>query len=666
MSSRQFQTPVWDLSLLPAASIQFLVVTDTHFILPDNAQAAEWSSVGEFPVRTERALRMAAALPRDFAVHLGDISHEYPETGRADVAQEGALAQFASLGLDFHQAAGNMDIGDKPDRTSPAQWVTPETLAGWHSRVSRSWHSFDAGDIHGIVLNTQIMNGPLPEAAEQIAWAEADLAANADRRILLFLHMPVFYVDRHEHSTGFYNSLDEPARSWVLGLVENYGIEWVFSGHTHTVEINRHGAARLWTVPSTATSRAGLAEAYALVPPDRGRGDVDKLAFYFLRETERGMSAHHVRTGRDTEAMRPGSAARQVMTCTSRDLPARRVGLFATHPLGHANPGPVIWPSIVRQPVRDDFRLASVLELGAGFLRFPAFDLSTPSEASRLQILRDEGVALSPYWVWSDHLDLVAAVAPHRAVIDSVEVVLPGTTLPEISLLDAIRSLQNDGLPVTLAPAIVEQSDASQYHQRTRVGYRPADIPALDAFLATHDLTIHRLACRLPHRNPGAAIDEAAASPGNRFEGIDWYLDLASEDDEINAGLVAEAMLRVSAHPSMRIVLGPHADFDRSMDATNGLIDRLSNPRPPFVVARMLNSLLFREDADSSMWVFPGGAGDLPAAVIDRLSTGEAVQIYDLARALSWEVTSLDGASEILAGIGGPSAIDSRATSASA
>lgn len=672
MTSSKFQNPEWNLNLLPAASRQFLVVTDTHYILPDNAQAAEWSAVAEFPVRTERALRMASSLPRDFAVHLGDISHEYPETGRAEVAHQAALDQFASLGLKFAQAAGNMDIGDKPDPTSPAQWVTAATLAGWHSRVGRSWQSFDAAGIHGIVLNTQIMNGPLPEAAEQASWAERDLQHNAGKRMMLFLHMPVYYVNRHEHSTGFYNSLDEPARSWLLQLIEDYNIEFVFSGHTHTIELNRHGDCRLWTVPSTATSRAGLAEAYALVPPDRGRGDVDKLGFYFVRETANGTSMQLVRTGRDTIAMTPGSDTRIVMTRTSRDLPSGRLGLFASHPLGHANPGPVIWPSIVRQPVRDDFRLTSVLELGARFLRIPASDLSTASEADRLQVLRDEGVALSPYWLWTDHIDLVATVSPHLGDIDSVEIVLPGESRPGPAVLESLQSLRQLGKPVCLSPAIVESGEQAGYHQRTRVGFWPREVAELDERLATHDLTLDRIACRMTRNDPGRQVLSVLDQQPQSIRGIDWYLDLTSENDLENANLVARAIAAIAAYPSMRLVLGPHVDLDRSMDLTHGLIDRLSNPRPAFVVARMLNSIFFGEnaggdsgqkepgDAERRVWVIArqGSAEtELPADLRQALSDTSPATLYDLIQALSWTVQSADDLVSRLVAISGPWAV---------
>ncbi|MBI3974278.1 MAG: metallophosphoesterase [Chloroflexi bacterium] len=152
---------IFDRSYLPPAQCQFVVLSDTHYLLHPALQGGEWESIRQFPGRTERALRLAGALDADFVVHLGDVTHEYPETGEAVRSREGARAQFAAHGLRPYVAPGNMDIGDKPDPTSPAEWVTPQTLAAWHAAFGPSWFSFDRGGLHGVVLNSVVMNGPL-------------------------------------------------------------------------------------------------------------------------------------------------------------------------------------------------------------------------------------------------------------------------------------------------------------------------------------------------------------------------------------------------------------------------------------------------------------------------------------------------------------------------
>ncbi|CAN5884611.1 hypothetical protein BH24CHL4_BH24CHL4_26720 [soil metagenome] len=665
------ESSIFDLSLLTPASVQFLVVSDTHYLLPDNAQAAEWSSVSEFPARTERALKMAGTLPHDFAVHLGDVTHEYPETGRAQPAREAALAQFREHGLNFHQAAGNMDIGDKPDPTSPADWVSPATIEEWHGTFGPSWHSFGHGDAHGIVLNTQIMNGPLPEAVEQQRWAEQDLGDHASQRLFLFLHIPIYFVDRFEQALGFYNSLDEPARGWLLGLIQQYGIELVFAGHTHFVALNRAGSCRMYVAPSTATSRAGLAEAFTVVSPDRGRGDVDKLGFYLVRLDDEGSSVHLIRTGRGTSALDMDDPRRLLVTRVSRELPHGRLGVMASHPLGHITPGPVIWPSIVRQPMRDDWRMLACLEMGTRVIRIPASDLDVQSERERLAVLRDEGVDLSAFWVWSDRLNIAVAILAHREQIDAAEIVMPGTTLPSPALLDQIRHLTAAGLSITLAPALRGVAAAGQYHQRTRVGYLPGELTELNSVLQQHGAHLDRVACRLTPGEPvWTTIDTVRGMSAGQLGATDFYLDLASEDDAVNANLTAEAVAAVATIPESRLVIGPLVDLDRSMDAAHGLLDRLSNPRPAFHVARCLNTLLFgsaerielvvishaaagrqirlRQGMKHLMLVLPNhsGADQTDEATVDAFRPDQQITVYDLTDGMS---VQLIGNSEVIA-----------------
>ncbi|MGH2367482.1 MAG: metallophosphoesterase family protein, partial [Chloroflexota bacterium] len=525
---------IFDRTFLPPKSCEFVVLSDTHYLLHPELQGGEWESIRAFPARAERALRLAGALQADFCAHLGDVTHEYPETGRVGESRAGAQAQFARHGLRPYVAPGNMDIGDKPDPTSPAEWVTPETLADWQAAFGPSWFSFDQGEIHGVVLNSVIMNGPLPEAEAQARWLEADLAAHHGQRIILFMHLPPFFVDEGERAFGMYNSLDDPARGWLLDLIRHHAVEAVFAGHTHFVGLNRVGATRLFIAPSTTTSRAGLPEAFTVCPPDRGRSDVDKLGFYFVRVDDRGLSVHLIRTGRETAALDDANPRQVLLTCPSRDLPHSPLGVVATHPLGHLTPGPIIWPSVVRQRVRDDWRLFACLELGARHVRIPESDLDDPMERDRLPVLRGEGVSVIASWLWSPRADLTrlagaailgdpARAAAPRDLLDEVEVVVPGDPLPDPACLAQIRQVRKrlegqkgreHGLPVTLSTALRTAPAGPRYHGRTRVGYRPDELPALDEWLGRHDAAVDHVVCRVYADDPPWAVMQQVRTLG--------------------------------------------------------------------------------------------------------------------------------------------------------
>ena len=439
-----------------------------------------------------------------------------------------------------------MDIGDKPDPTSPAAWVSEETLAGWEAIFGPTWLSFDAHGLHGVLLNSNIMGGPLPQAEAQRRWLEADLEAHQGRRIVLFLHHPPFFVDPAERSWGMYNSLDEPARGWLLGLIRRYGVELLFAGHTHFVSLNRldGDGARLFAAPSTTTSRAGLPEAFTVLPEDRGRSDLPKLGFYLVRDTgagagagragpARGPSVALIRTALDSPALDPADPRRRLLTPPSADLPASRLGVVATHPLGHATPGPVVWPSVVRQPVRDDWRVLALTELGARRVRVPESDLDDPLQRERLPVLRGEGVDVVASWLWSPRVDVPAAVAAHRDVLDEAEVVFPGDALPHPDCLAQITALRGRGMPVALSVVQRATPVPPQYHGRTRSGFLVEELAGLDAWLGRHACRVDRVSCRVPE---GArAWDVAGAlralGPLANAGAVDLLLDLPFQDD---------------------------------------------------------------------------------------------------------------------------------------
>ena len=224
--------------------------------------------------------------------HVGDLAQEYPGSRFFDTGRRAAVTQFEASGLTVNFAAGNMDIGDKPDPTVPAGWVEPGFLKRWDEDFGKSFYSRTEGDRHFIVLNSQIMNTTLPEAMEQREWLELELVTHAGYQVFLFLHLPPFLVDEDEPGLGSYDVLDDPDRSWLLELCRNFDVEAMFSGHTHFQVFNRAGDTRLYTLPSTTTTRPGFYEAFNVLPPERGWTDVAKLGFFLVRMTDAGTSVH--------------------------------------------------------------------------------------------------------------------------------------------------------------------------------------------------------------------------------------------------------------------------------------------------------------------------------------------------------------------------------------
>ena len=127
-------SPTFDLSLLPEASHQFVVLSDTHYMIDPGSAALEFESRRHQSARAQVALQTAAALPRDFAVHLGDLVQEYPDTPLFARALDEALAQLRQSGFAPHHVAGNHDVGDKLDASMPTHPTDEAGLAAYHRR----------------------------------------------------------------------------------------------------------------------------------------------------------------------------------------------------------------------------------------------------------------------------------------------------------------------------------------------------------------------------------------------------------------------------------------------------------------------------------------------------------------------------------------------------
>ena len=602
---------MFDRSFLSPAQLEFVVIADTHYMLDPTGRQVEFDSRRRQSARTEHALQLVAGLEAPLVIHMGDLIQEFPEQPAFAQARAEALAQMASHGVEPRFVAGNHDVGDKPDPTMPASWVTPTFLADYHAHFGRSWYSWDIGQFHFVVLNSQIMNSDMPEAAEQQRWLEADLINNDGKRIVLFLHMPLFLHDVEEPSLGHYDNLAEPARGWLLDLVRRHQVELLFAAHIHWRFYNQIGQTAYHTVPSVAFTRPGFSELFSSPPPaEQGRDDVQKLGFFLVRVQENGNRVHLIRTNGQEGDLPPGQ---RLLTRPAADLPDSPLGLVARHPISNSGQVPVAWPSTIRQPVRNDYGLLAILEMGVRHLTVPASDLLDPIQSERLAILRAEGVQLTADWLWEPGLDLLAAVKAIYTQVDAVQVTWLGTLLPAP---EALRQLQECRdicqLSTTLSCVIPGRNVAGKQHGRSQIGYLPEQLVTLNQHLATYDSQIDRIACRLEgepwqelHKAQGIADDLSHIGK------LDWLYTLPVSDDISQASAIAVPFFGMGLHPGDRLYVEPYIDLDRTMDSGFGLLDRAYNPRPAFHVLRHLNTLLYHQ---------PRTQIDAPTFVQDEVS----------------------------------------------
>ena len=614
MSDRQ---STWDRSLLPEALAEFVVLTDTHDMLDPGDAQVEFSSRRLQSQRAHDAWQMVADLGCQHVFHLGDLVQDFPETDGFADAMTRATGRFQDLGIAPHIAAGNHDIGDKPDPTMPTRPVSATSLGDFHRRFGRSWFSVDVGPIHVIVLNSQIMNTDLPDAALQREWFEAELDAHTGRRLVVMLHLPPFLHEPDEPSLGHYDNIADPDRGWMLGLLAEHNVESLLAAHVHCSFLDRIGPTRYRILNSTTFTRPGFCHAFTSAPPpDQGRDDTPKLGMMLARVLDHDIELHWLPTHGPEER-----AWNNLVTRTSISLPQSILGLDPAHPISVLTEIPRAWPSSIRQSVRNDYPVLAALQLGSNTVKVPARDLEDPFLSRRIEILRKEKVQILACQLWSPDVDLHHLVDQHRDHVDAWEWQLAGVLSPSTSQLEIMSQMHSKGISQSLSTIRPGTPVPNKQHPRTTIGFPPEALGNLDAVLRSADVSLDRVLCRLdPLTTSTAALRlmERVEKP-HAIRALDWYCELSGTQDKEMLERVVAAFMTVATQDDARLFVGPLQDLDRTMDLCHGLLDPLCNPRPIFTALRCLNSL-FSGDTSSPA----AGMGPLSWTSSDLALVGQA------------------------------------------
>ena len=250
------------------------------------------------------------------------------------------------------------------------------------------------------------------------------------------------------------------------------------------------------------------------------------------------------------------------------------------------------WPSAIRQRVRNDYPFLALQELGATAARAPWTDIEDPLQRERLQQLRAEGFAVQAFAPLDDGFNLHRLLDHHPDCADSWEVQTAGVPLPTDAQLDLIADCIRR-TPMSLSTIIPGERIAGKQHPRTRLGFRAEELAALNDALATRDLTLDSVLCRLGE-NPWAEIQRYRALPAlSHIRSVGWLLTLLTRDDNINTRLACEALFAIALLPDARLYIDPPLDLDRTMDVAHGLLNAHCNPRPVFHALRCLQTILY-------------------------------------------------------------------------
>jgi 3',5'-cyclic AMP phosphodiesterase CpdA len=180
------------------------------------------------------AIAAANRLKPAFVVITGDLINK-----GGDALQTAEFKRISSKldhAIKLYCVPGNHDVGNEPTR---------ESLALYRKRFGPDYYTFRAGEIEGIVLNSNLEKGTqnVPdEAARMEAWFRSELAkAQHDgvKRIIVFQHIPFFLTDVNEADQYF--NIPGEVRQRYLKILHEYGVEQVFAGHYHRNSEGRDG-----------------------------------------------------------------------------------------------------------------------------------------------------------------------------------------------------------------------------------------------------------------------------------------------------------------------------------------------------------------------------------------------------------------------------------------
>ena len=188
------------------AAQTFIQMSDPQFgMFTKDVDFAHETANFEFAIATANRLKPA------FVVITGDLINK---TGDATQAAEyKRITSKLDPKIKLYSAPGNHDVGNEP---------TAESLALYRERFGADYYSFRAGDIVGLVLNSNLEKGAdkVPEeAAKMEAWFRGELERakqTGARHIIVFQHISFFLKDPNEADQYF--NIPKPVRERYLRI----------------------------------------------------------------------------------------------------------------------------------------------------------------------------------------------------------------------------------------------------------------------------------------------------------------------------------------------------------------------------------------------------------------------------------------------------------------
>jgi hypothetical protein len=586
----------------------FAVIADTHVNQEEGKASSDFMVNRLANARTRHVLHALNRARPAFALHLGDIVHPTPAHPGYAAAADAFKELAAALECPLHLVPGNHDEGDKPGDWLPVTSVNEEYLSLYEQHFGARHFSFDFDDCHFVIVDAQVINSGLRAEAVQRQWLETDLATHAGRRTFLSLHYPPFIFDPAED--GHYDNLDEPGRSWLLGLLARHGVEALFAGHVHNFWYHLLGETDIYLLPSTSFVRLDYSEMYRGEPgPERGRNDTPKLGFMLVDVHERGHVAHPVRT--HGACLQPGEELPRiewVPPVHARSIERSPLGIDLRYPWTEvtevAASGAL--DEFSRKTVRNDYPLMALWEMGIRDLRVPVADVRDAPTRERIRALVRSG---HRFTVYSHGIALHAQslLAEHAELVSGWEVIAPATALPELAPKVARIRRERD-LAVRFSP-LRRPGDSLHHGDRARHviehGFHVSEQPQIEALFGNDDVraafdgVVYRVSrAALPSQELAQIREASRALDTRNYLYVRFAADnparMPGGEEPDDANRLAEALFAAHSMRDGGVWVDTLGDVDRGYFPRMGLVDRRANPRMAGRVCGNLNSALSR------------------------------------------------------------------------
>lgn len=234
----------------PTASSSPLI---TFWVTGDSGECAQTQEgCDDVTAVADAYLDFAGSLPARLWLMLGDNAYDI---GTENEHTRGVFDAFPQIlrNTVLWPSPGNHEFGasDSPSQTGPYyEGFTLPTAgeAGGLTSGTEAYYSFDYGNVHFVALDSHDTDRSAPanpttnvcpggQGGAMYQWVCADLAATDRDFVIAFWHHPPYTKGSHDSDdSGDSGGRMEEMRERFLPVFEEYGVDLVLTGHSHSYE----------------------------------------------------------------------------------------------------------------------------------------------------------------------------------------------------------------------------------------------------------------------------------------------------------------------------------------------------------------------------------------------------------------------------------------------